>query len=188
MAQHQLRDAAPSFPRPYLSTYHSSLQLPHDSISDLAPKKHKPKTASLRSALIPGWGQAYNKKYWKIPIIYAGIGGLVYALDQNQKEYNTLRQAYIFTTDDDTATIGLYQGRALSADVLASLRDTYRRYRDLSVVGLFAVYVLNIIDANVDAHLFEFNVDDNLTLNFVPCRQVVSSRSYHGIGINLKLK
>jgi hypothetical protein len=130
-------------------------------------KIHSPKKAALLSAVLPGAGQVYNKKYWKLPIIYAGAAGLVYSLQFNQSRYVKYRDAYKYRIDDDATTVDDYVG-IYSDDNLNTLQQYYHRYRDLTVIGFAALYALNIIDASVDAHLFTFNVSDDLSLNVQP--------------------
>lgn len=137
-----------------------------EPVRDTAFKPHPPAKAILFSAVIPGAGQFYNKKYWKIPIIYAGLGVLIYSIDFNSKNYRTFKDAYIARTDSDIQTIDNYP--RYTEENLRSLFEYYRRNRDLSYILLGAVYVLNILDAYVDAELFHFDVGDDLSLNSTP--------------------
>lgn len=127
-----------------------------DPIDPLAPAR-----AAFYSAVLPGLGQAYNGKYWKIPIVYAGLGvGMYFYLDNN-KEYKRYRSAYKrrlagFTDDEFYGTI--------NDDGLREAQKTLSRNREISLLVTIAFYALNIIDANVDAHLLQYNVDDNLSL------------------------
>lgn len=125
-------------------------------INPLAPSK-----AAFYSAILPGLGQAYNKKYWKIPIWVGGISAGLYFYLDNDREYKKHRDAYkrrlAGFTDDQ------YQGR-LTDQALIDAQDTLRRNKELSLLITIGVYALNIIDANVDAHLLQYNVDDNLSL------------------------
>lgn len=130
-------------------------------------KPHFPKKAALMSAILPGLGQAYNKKYWKMPLIYAGFTGLGYAFAYNQTRYAKYRDAYKYRIDGDATTVDQYVGY-YSDKNLFDLQQFYHRYRDLSLIGAGLLYVLNIIDASVDAHLFTFDVSDDLTLNIKP--------------------
>ena len=119
-----------------------------------------PAQAAFYSAVVPGLGQAYNKKYWKIPIIYAGIGTGIYFYTRNTKDYNRFRDAYkrrLLGFEDDE-----FQG--ISSDRLIDAQKTASRNRDVSIIVSIAFYVLNIIDANVDAHLAQYNIDDDLSL------------------------
>lgn len=127
-----------------------------DPINPLAPSK-----AAFYSAVLPGLGQAYNKKYWKIPIVYAGLGIGLYFYFDNAKEYDRYRDAYKrrlagFTDDEFFGTI--------NTDGLIEAQETLQRNQEISLLVTIGIYVLNIIDANVDAHLLQFNVDDNLSL------------------------
>ena len=133
---------------------------------DSTTKTHSPSKAVLYSAILPGAGQAYNKKYWKIPIIYAGIGVLVYAIDFNQKNYSTFKDAFIVRTDGDSSTTDNYP--RFTDDNLKTLFQYYRRNRDLSYILISTLYVLNILDAYVDAELFYFDVSDKLSLRSSP--------------------
>lgn len=120
-----------------------------------------PSRAAFYSAVLPGLGQAYNKKYWKIPIVYAALGTGIYFYTKNNKDYNRVRDAYkrrLAGFQDDE-----FQGR-LTDDGLRNAQKTLRRNKELSLLITVGLYALNIIDANVDAHLLQYNIDDNLTL------------------------
>lgn len=149
-----------SFARP-LAAQHTS-----DSLSTL----HSPRKASIYSAVLPGAGQAYNKKYWKIPVIYAGFGVLGYFVKTNNEEYKIYKEAYKFRLDGDESTVDQFVGIYADQD-LVTLKNFYRRNRDLSIIGMSVLYILNIIDASVDAHLFHFNVSDDLSLQIEPALQ-----------------
>jgi len=146
--------------------------------------------ATFMSTLLPGLGQAYNRKYWKIPIIYAGLGGFAYMFGVNNKEYTYYRtnlQA-IYDNDPNTNNSTLYQDWQLK-----SLKDQYKKNRDLSLIGFFAIYALNIIDANVDGHLVTFDVSDDLSLRISPWAEWMPANfgyasSTAGIKLTLKLK
>jgi hypothetical protein len=127
---------------------------------------HPPKKAALMSACLPGLGQVYNRKAWKVPIIYAGFGGLGYGLGFNQVYYKRYRNALRFRYDDDPTTNDVYP--LYSDDDLVTLKQYYQRFRDLSIIGMAALYTLNVIDAAVDAHLFYFDVSDDLSLQVTP--------------------
>ncbi len=125
----------------------------------LAPAK-----AAFYSAILPGLGQAYNKRYWKIPIVYAAIGSGVYFYINNNNQYNRYRNAYkrrlAGFTDDEFNT----NDRFITNDGLIHAQKLYRRNKELALLVTVGLYALNIIDANVDAHLLQFNVDDKLSL------------------------
>lgn len=119
----------------------------------------RPTKASFYSALLPGLGQAYNKKYWKIPVVYGAIGASLYFYMNNNKKYQSYRDAYkrrLLGFNDDP-----YQ--YLDDSRLIQAQRFYQRNRDLSLLVTAAFYVLNIVDANIDAHLAQFNVNDKLS-------------------------
>jgi hypothetical protein len=126
----------------------------------------RPSRAAFYSAILPGLGQAYNKKYWKIPLVYAALGTGVYFYLDNDKEYNRYRDAYkrrlAGHTDDEFW--GELAAPRISNDGLIRAQRTLRRNKEVSLLVTIGIYALNIIDANVDAHLLQFNVDENLTL------------------------
>jgi len=137
-----------------------------DTVSKV--KKHSPKLATLLSAVIPGAGQAYNKKYWKIPIIYVGLGALGYMANRNNGHYNDFKKAYseLYTANKDSTY--MIDGVAFTLNGLDAGKNYYRRYRDLYVIFTAGLYLLNIVDANVDAHLFDFDISDNISLRITP--------------------
>ncbi len=127
-------------------------------INPLSPAK-----AAFYSAILPGLGQAYNKRYWKIPVVYAALGTGVYFIIDNNKKFNQYRNEYksrlLGTNDPNHPTFG-----NLSDDSVIRAQKFYQKNRDLSVLITAGLYILNIVDANVDAHLLQFNVNDELTL------------------------
>lgn len=119
----------------------------------------RPSKAAFYSAILPGLGQAYNKKYWKIPIVYGAIGTSMYFYLDNNKKYHSYRDAY------KKRLLGLPdEYEYLDDSRLISAQRFYQRNRDLSLLVTIAFYVLNIVDANVDAHLIQFNVSEKLSL------------------------
>lgn len=141
----------------------------HQDTSVVFVKKHSAKKASIYSAIVPGLGQVYNKKYWKVPLIYAGFIGLAYAFENNQKGYSKFKTAYAYRMDEDSTTIDEFANNtAYTPEYLKATRDDFRKYRDLSVIGMVGLYFLNIVDASVDAHLFDYDVSDDLTLRVQP--------------------
>ena len=138
------------------------------------------------SALIPGLGQAYNKKYWKIPVVYATLGTTTYLFASNNKLYKDYQQAYINKTDQDPATIDDFP--YYNETQIRELQDYYRRFRDLNIIltGLF--YTLNIVDAYVDAQLITFDVSDNLTMTVLPNINLSSQKKNPSWGLTLSLK
>lgn len=151
------------------------------------PKQHSPKLAALMSAVVPGAGQVYNRKYWKVPVIYAGAIGIGYAFNFNQNKYLDYRNAYKARLDNDPTTIDNYP-RYSDSD-LNTLQRYYHRYRDLSIIGGTILYVLNVIDASVDAHLFDFSVeDDDLSFNVQPALINTAGLNQYTTGVSLRLK
>lgn len=147
---------------------------------------HSVKKAVLYSSLVPGLGQIYNKKWWKVPIIYAGFGGLGFAIGWNTKKYRTYRDAYRLRVDGDTATVDEFINVYSEANLL-TLKDYYRRNRDLAIIFTTVLYALNIIDAAVDAHLFEYDISDDLSLRVEPQLQF-SGHSRNFAGVNLTMR
>ena len=150
---------------------------------DADQKKHSPSRAALFSAVFPGLGQAYNKKYWKIPIVYAGLGVSIYFLQDNIRQINYFKESYRNETDSDSNTIN---DSGYDEFTLQELVGQHKRWRDFSYVGLVAVYLLNIIDANVDAHLFYFDVSRDLSMTVSPSMQFTAQPS-PGLTLCLKL-
>lgn len=136
-----------------------------EKIADSTPV-HSPKKAMLLSALIPGGGQIYNKKYWKAPIVWVGFAAFGYFINQNNREYKRFKKAYVYNTDGDSSTISEFP--LAEASLIANERDIYRKWRDLSIILTVGWYALSIIDANVDAHMFTFDVSDVATLRWEP--------------------
>ena len=126
-------------------------------------KKVLPARASIYSAMLPGLGQAYNGDYWKIPIIYGGFITVGYFISSNNYQYRYYKNLHNLATTPDSG----YTGGA-SAETLKYYRDTYRRYRDYSILAGVIVYALNVIDANVFAHLQDFDMSDDITASLNP--------------------
>jgi hypothetical protein len=149
--------------------------LKSNNIDPLTPAK-----AAFYSAILPGLGQAYNKKYWKIPIVYIAIGvPMYYYLDSNQK-YNQYRDAYKRRLEGFTDDEFSY----LDESRLIAGQKFYQRNRDLSALFVVGFYVLNIIDANVDAALIQFNVNENLSVRPDLYRNDVTYKTNVGLTFN----
>ncbi|MBK8955605.1 MAG: hypothetical protein IPM34_08620 [Saprospiraceae bacterium] len=129
--------------------------------------KGKPGKALTYSLLLPGAGQVYNKKYWKLPIVYAGLGSMIYFIQFNSKEFNrydkALRERVDHPMDPQDEFVGV-----LSVSGIDSYRKFYDRNLQLSYIGLGIVYLLTGIDAYVDAHLSEFDVSEDLSIQLNP--------------------
>ena len=125
-----------------------------------------PSRAAFYSAALPGLGQAYNKKYWKIPVIYAGMAAGVYFYIQNDNDYNRFRNAFkrrlAGFTDDEFFGTGTTP--AISNDRLIDAQRSAQRNKDVSIIVSLAFYLLNIVDANVDAHLRQYDVSEDLSI------------------------
>ena len=132
-----------------------------DTLTDFAKKRAN--KAALMSALLPGLGQAYNKKYWKIPVIYGGAVTLVYFISVNNSEYKKFNSAIIYRNDNDSSTIDDYPN--YTNEDLTVRKNYYRRNRDLSYIFLGLLYTLNIVDAYVDSQLMNFDITDDLSLH-----------------------
>jgi hypothetical protein len=150
---------------------------------DQIERYHSPRKATIMSAIMPGLGQAYNKKYWKMPIIYGGIGVSVYYLQGNLAKIKDFKQSYRFATDDDPNTINT---SGYSPSQLQELVVQHKKWRDYSYLAIGLVYILQMVDANVDAHLFRFDVSENLSLQFQPSLNMTAQPTA-GISLCLKL-
>ncbi|MDR1761207.1 MAG: DUF5683 domain-containing protein [Bacteroidales bacterium] len=132
-------------------------------------KQHSPTRATIYSAVLPGLGQAYNKNYWKIPIIYAGFGGIGYGLYFYQRQYMEFRDVYnTYKDNPPEGTFSVLGTSGYTISTVQSARDYYRRYRDLCIIGASAWYLLNILEAYVYANLFDFDVSDDLSWRISP--------------------
>lgn len=130
---------------------------------------HSPKTATWL-ALIPGAGQAYNHKYWKMPIVYAGFGVTTYFAITNGNDYHLYRDAYDYKMGIKTnvSQQAIEESAKYTEDNLITLRDYYRSNMELSWIITAAWYIVQIIDANVDAHFFYYDINEDLTLHVEP--------------------
>lgn len=167
-------------------------------IKSTVPFKPDPNKAVLYSAIFPGLGQIYNRKYWKLPLVYGGFLGFAYAITWNGRQYNDYTGAYkaIMRSDplapENFKIWSVFIRRGLTADNISEAqiatyknsfrrqRDAYRRYRDLSIIGAVALYGLCMIDAYVDANLFDFDISPDLSLRVEPQVQndVFSQKSF----------
>ena len=157
-----------------------------------------PKKASIYAALFPGLGQVYNHKYWKLPIVYGGYAGLIYVLGWNNNNYKDYFQGYriiaqyssaaSLKTEERKFLDNLIKNPSVSLDndatfkyiatQLKSGKDYYRRNRDLTIIGIAALHVLSIIDASVDANLFDFDISDDLSMRIEPMPINLGSQNY----------
>jgi hypothetical protein len=159
-------------------------------ISYESSKAFLPQRATVFSLMLPGLGQAYNRQYWKIPIIYMGFAFGYYMINYNTTQYERFRTAYNIATDNDPETVDEFKGR-MTPDNLKYYRDSYRRDRDYAVLLTLVFYVLNAVDANVFAHLKTFDVSDNLAMDIHPAimyDQVFASSGVQTPAIGMKLR
>ena len=152
---------------------------------DTSFESHSPKKAAIFSAVLPGAGQVYNHQAWKLAIIYGGMGALGYFIYDNNKVYQDYLQQWKYITDGDSTTNVRSNLNGVSAEALHNAFASYRKYRDQCVIGLVLLYAANIIDANVYAHLFYFNVD-NISLRLVPNYDLMSQSFSPTINIKFK--
>lgn len=181
-AQVRVGFAAPQFTSETRNLRIPQYFFPADTVK--VEKKHSPKTAAIMSACLPGLGQIYNKKYWKLAIIYPAMGGLVFGISWNHHYYKYYRDALRARYDDDPATVdplSLY-----SDDRIVTMKNYYQRYRDMCVIGFAATYLLQVIDASVDAHLFYFDVGPDLSLQWSPEFNPVAVNPTCGVGFQLR--
>ncbi|MEI6141641.1 MAG: DUF5683 domain-containing protein [Mariniphaga sp.] len=168
--------------------------------------KRSPKKASIYAALFPGLGQVYNRKYWKLPIVYGGYAGLIYVLGWNNNNYKDFFQGYRIIaqygsaaglkTEERSFLDNLIKNPSVSLDnpatfkyiatQLKSGKDYYRRNRDLTIIGIAALHVLSIIDASVDANLFDFDISDDLSMRVEPMPINLGSQNYV-MGLNVAI-
>ena len=178
----------PAVVAPADTTFSAKDSLKLNSMLQVATKKPKrdwstwrpdTKRAMWLAIVLPGAGQIYNRKYWKLPIIYGGFVGCAYAITWNNQMYHDYSQAYMDIMDDDPTTDSYNQFLHLGATIDASnmdrykeifrkRKDRYRRWRDMGVFVMIGVYAFSIIDAYVDASLSEFDISDDLTLRVEP--------------------
>lgn len=159
-----------------------------ESIDTLFKGIHSPRIASLYSAVLPGLGQVYNKKYWKVPLIYAGFATIFYALNFNNRFYLHYKTAAIWKESGDPNVPPEYafiKDRIYTVDNLSSAFNYYKRSRDLALLGLLGFYVINIIDATVDAYLIDYDISQNLALKLKPT--VIQSPFAYNAGFSLSL-
>lgn len=170
---------------------------------DWATWSPDPQRALWLALVIPGGGQIYNRKYWKLPLVYGGFMGCIYAMSWNNMMYKDYSQAYLDIMDSDPTTQSynrfLHFGMTITSaneerykKIFKSRKDKYRRWRDMSFFCLIGVYALSVIDAYVDAELSQFDISDDLSLRVEPA--VISNGSSNNpiegssIGVNVGLR
>lgn len=157
-------------------SFESNVKTNPDSGTEVL-SEHSVKKAVLYSVMLPGLGQAYNKKYWKIPIVYAALAGTTYFIIENHRQYR-----YYYTGLEKLVLEGedIFGGQ-FTPQNLIFISNTYRRWRDLSAIMFFLAYGLNILDAYVDAHFFYYDISDNLSLKATPSFQHINSAFIPGV-------
>jgi len=139
--------------------------------------KHSPKKATIYSAVLPGLGQIYNHKYWKVPIVYAGFGGLIYGIVYNDNKYDYYKEQYKYMLDNN-----LTEWKDLTIQQAEVYKDYHKRYRDLFYIGTAGFYVLQILDATVDAHLINYDISEDIALIIDPA--ILScNNNYNAVGL-----
>lgn len=163
-------------------------------IKEFKPFVPDPTKAVWYAALFPGLGQVYNRKYWKLPIVYGGFAATFYALNWNTQYLKDYSQAYIDFMDNDPNTKSYEDiippsminssNKSQIQNILKRQKDMFRRNRDLSIISMLGVYLLSVVDAYVDAQLFDFDITPDLSMRVEPT-VIVPTRhnSKHGVGI-----
>ncbi|MGL5790400.1 MAG: DUF5683 domain-containing protein [Bacteroidales bacterium] len=163
-------------------------------IKEYKPFVSDPTKAVWYSALFPGLGQVYNRKYWKLPIVYGGFAATFYALNWNTQYLKDYSQAYLDFMDNDPNTKSYEDiippsminssNKSQIQNILKRQKDMFRRNRDLSIISMLGVYLLSVVDAYVDAQLFDFDITPDLSMRVEPT-VIIPTRhnSKHGVGI-----
>ncbi len=167
------------------------LVMPNDSTSKaLKHKENKAaRTAAIMSACLPGLGQVYNKRYWKVLMIYGAFAGFGYFFLQNNTEYQKYHKTLLFRYQQKANTEDYFP--LLSDDKVIAEKKRFKRYRDIAGIGMGAIYLLNVIDASVDAHLARFDkkIDDDLSLGIRTYNQTLclnnNNTRYWGLSLHL---
>lgn len=158
---------------------------PKEEYNPLAPAK-----AAFFSAIVPGLGQVYNKRYWKIPVIYAGMAAGIYFYKQQDKDYDRFRNAYKrrLAGYKDDEFYGDGDAPLVSNDRLVNAQKSAQKNKDISIVVTVAFYMLNIIDANVDAHLRQYEVSEDLSLQPSLDFNPIDARTNYGMSLTYRFK
>ncbi|MEY2949043.1 MAG: DUF5683 domain-containing protein [Saprospiraceae bacterium] len=151
-----------------------------DSTSVAPPFIPVPKKAAIYGLSIPGGGQFYNRRWWKVPLALGAYGGMVYVIDFNQNIYRRLSTAYQLSLKNEPHEFSSIQG--FDSNTLRNLRDTYDKRTQMSYVGMFLVHTLVAMEAFVDAHLLNFDIDEQLVLKIKPQYYPISVSA--GLGIS----
>jgi hypothetical protein len=142
-------------------------------------KEKSPRKAAILSMYVPGAGQVYTKKYWKIPIIYSALIASGYYINENNSEYKKYRDTYLNRMNGQSDDLDYTDSE------LITLKDYYKRNREISIMLFSLTYILNIIDASVNAHLSEYEINEDISLGLRPI--TIQDNFYSGIALNIKL-
>ena len=162
--------------------------VPQDSLADAPPRKprkHSPLRAAILSAVIPGGGQIYNRKYWKAPIAWAILGGTGYWMFSSRSTYRYWRFQYLYRVDSDPLTLD--ENPTLPTSTLKAQRDQSHTAHELSIIAFTVGYLLTVTDAFVDGHLFDFDVSDDLSFRLTP-GQPTWATSPFGLGATIQIR
>ena len=176
-----------------------SLNITLDSLAKSQPVtmpvvfKPDPQKSLWYAIIFPGLGQIYNRQYWKVPIVYGGVAGLTYAISWNGKYYRDYSRGYRDIMDSDPNTKSYEKLLPYSIDpssseaknLMKSRQNTYRRYRDLSIVGAVAFYAITVIDAYVDAQLADFDISPDLSMQVAPTLFQTPNSYKPSVGVQL---
>ena len=166
-------------------------------IKEITVRRPDPEKATWLALIIPGGGQIYNRKYWKLPIVYGGFVGCLYAYNWNGQMYKDYRQAYLDIMDSDPNTdsfkdffrpgYNFEANKEYLKSVFKKRKDRYRRWRDLSIFSFIGVYAISVIDAYVDAHLSSFDISEDINLSIHPemINSSASTNNYYGVNCNI---
>ncbi|MEI6749001.1 MAG: DUF5683 domain-containing protein [Bacteroidota bacterium] len=152
--------------------------------------KHSARKATYYSMALPGLGQAYNHKYWKIPVIYAGFGAFAYFIHKNNKKYIDFKEAYrwkVGTADSANKPYSNPYVDRYDATQLKEGQDYYRRNLEVSIIFTAVLYILNVVDASVDAHFFDYSINEDLSLRIDPFVNPPSVATKQGGGFKITL-
>ena len=168
-------------------------------IKEITVRRPDPEKATWLALIIPGGGQIYNRKYWKLPIVYGGFVGCLYAYNWNGQMYKDYRQAYLDIMDSDPNTdsfkdffrpgYNFEANKEYLKSVFKKRKDRYRRWRDLSIFSFIGVYAISVIDAYVDAQLSGFDITEDINLSIEPKRirgnGEFLQEDYYGLNFNI---